>query len=95
MRPLAHPIEQSLDVYPVRCTLCGAQCCTFGDGEEGMQHECKRKCCVPIAQLPRVKPAVAESADVIYHQTRKRDLAANNAEGTAAMVPKAQDMQRL
>jgi len=63
------PPEEALDNYPILCTLCGAQCCQFGP--VALQHECNRACCVKIARLPRVKPAVAETSNVVYHETRK------------------------
>ena len=101
----AVPIEGGFATYPVRCTLCGAQCCRFGsEGGGDCQHECDRKCCVPIERLPRVKPAVAEASDVLYHETRaplKNQLASIGEKGEGApgsaqgLVPQAQGMQRL
>ena len=96
----SYPVEEGLGNYPVLCTLCGAQCCQFGKVEEGeggegdgaMQCESNRKCCTPVAALPRVKPAVAEASDVLYHETRKAlktQLKANVGGGGDAqeMVP--------
>ena len=86
----AYPAEEALDVFPIRCTLCGAQCCQFGP--TWLQHECARACCVPIAPLPRVKPSIAEASDVLYHETRKplkTQLAAK------VDAPQDQKMQRV
>ena len=49
---------------------------------------------MPIAPLPRIKPAVAETADVVYHQTReltKSNGGADDGKGS----PPPQQMQRL
>ena len=89
----AFPTEEAMGVYPIRCTLCGAQCCQFGP--VGLQHECERRCFVHVAPLPRVKPAVAESADVIYHQTRNKADPDTGVLGSAAVKPQQQQMQRL
>ena len=89
------PAANMMQTMPVRCTLCGGQCCIFN---EGLQHECQRSCCVKIARLPRVKPAVAEASDVVYHDTRKplrNQLASNVGGSAAANVPQKQQMQRL
>ena len=72
-------------------------------GPVGMQHQCTRECCVKIARLPRVKPAVAETSDVVYHETKKQlrtELHANvgadpqAAAGLQGAPPQAQ-MQRV
>jgi hypothetical protein len=98
----AFPPEESLQLFPVLCTLCGGQCCQFGP--VGVQHECNRACCVRIAPLPRVKPSVAEASDVVYHETRaalKNQLASNvqPSEGAGGDVaghgPQEQLMQRV
>jgi len=83
---LAYPAEESIGVMPCRCTLCGAQLCFMEP-----QHECTLGTfCVKVKGLPKPHPAVAETSDVVYHQTRaalKTQLAAN--------VPKQEGMQRV
>jgi hypothetical protein len=102
----ALPPEESFAAYPVRCTACGAQCCRFGsDGGEDCQCAGDRRCCAKIDPLPRVKPAVAEASDVLYHETRsplKNQLASlGDDHGSAqsvspeAQTAKPQAMQRV
>ena len=84
-----------MSTVPMRCTACGGQCCIV-DGS--FQQDCQRRCCAPIARLPRVKPAVAEASDVVYHETRKplKNHLASKVDGTAmATTPQEQKMQRL
>ena len=85
------------NAVPARFALCGAQCCRFVEidektGQEAFtpQCECERTCGVKVVPLPRVKPAVAEASDVLYHDTRgvlQTQLKAN--------VPQPSEMQRL
>ena len=93
----AFPPENMENAVPARFALCGAQCCRFVEidektGQEAFtpQCECERTCGVKVVPLPRVKPAVAEASDVLYHDTRgvlQTQLKAN--------VPQPSEMQRL
>ena len=67
---------------PCACACWGAQCV------RGWEFE--RACCVTVEPLPRVKPAVNEASDVLYHDTR-----ASKRESSAAPAPATEEMERL
>ena len=101
----SYPPGEGVDglTWPIYCTLCGGQCCQFGQEgpDSSCQHECNRRCLAPIERLPRVKPAVAEASNVLYHETRKplknqlADLTAASGSGSPQGAVEEQIMQRV
>lgn len=72
---------------PCACACWGAQCMR----EWGW----RRACCVTVAPLPRVKPAVNEASDVLYHDTRASKTDGGGPGDPASAAPATEEMERL